>query len=710
MSHAAQTVPKRRIAILGGGFGALAAAFELTEQPNYKDKYEITVYQVGWRLGGKAASGRNVNPGFGGRIEEHGMHVFFGFYENLFYLLQRVYAALQRPKSMPLHTWQQGFRAMDNVVWVERIAQELSFIPFPFARLGGQPGTSARRLREWRLPGRQNLPPTTLGLVLVWIEGSLRQLLSPRLQVSFAARLWRLCVTALGALLSGKSVKKCIDSDTVARRLWAQIRLGFVVLKGLWADDVIHRDFDALDDEELQAWLARHGASQDLLDAPFLRAAYDAAFGFSSGHLVRKGETLEPSIAAGTALRGCPRAYSYRGAALWRMSAGTGDVVFMPLYEALRARDVKFRFFHAVTDLHLSGDGRRVEQIKLRRQVDMKNGRPQCYAPGVRIKQLACWPSEPNWDQIANSDVVRDELQRAGTTLEDPCFAAQGQPDVVLEYGTPGEFGFEDVVLGISVGGLRPITAELMDHNPAWRRMVDGIPTTATQAFQLWLNTPLAELGWTSPNPENPMVAGLIEPIDTWLDMTHLCEREDLKDARCVAYFCGPFAESSDDPRSPLDRARAQAREFLASELPRVWPVLKDRPPDALDALLVTPESHRDAPLDAQHWRANAVGSERYVQSSPRTIRFRLRADQSGFDNLVLAGDWTNNGLNMGCAESAVMSGMQAAQTISRRDPRHRWITVWGEPRRFWERRADSAQPAAGDVVRPSAQNHRAPV
>jgi len=61
---------RTRITILGGGTGALSAAFGLTERPDWGDRYEITVYQQGWRLGGKGASGRN--PDVAQRIEEHG--------------------------------------------------------------------------------------------------------------------------------------------------------------------------------------------------------------------------------------------------------------------------------------------------------------------------------------------------------------------------------------------------------------------------------------------------------------------------------------------------------------------------------------------------------------------------------------------------------------------------------------------------------------
>ena len=70
--------------------------------------------------------------------------------------------------------------------------------------------------------------------------------------------------------------------------------------------------------------------------------------------------------------------------------------------------------------------------------------------------------------------------------------------------------------------------------------------------------------------------------------------------------------------------------------------------------------------LAGQYVRANVEGPQRYVQSLPGSHRHRLRVDESGYDHLVLAGDWTNCGLNAGCIESATMSGLEAANI----DPR----------------------------------------
>ena len=45
--------------------------------------------------------------------------------------------------------------------------------------------------------------------------------------------------------------------------------------------------------------------------------------------------------------------------------------------------------------------------------------------------------------------------------------------------------------------------------------------------------------------------------------------------------------------------------------------------------------------------------------------KYRLKPGASGFANLFLAGDWTHHGLDVGCGESAALSGVQASRAIS---------------------------------------------
>src|SRR5258706_10195304 len=80
-----------KVAIIGGGCAGLTTAFELT-RPELDGRYAVTVYQMGWRLGGKGASGR----GPCGRIEEHGLHLWMGYYENAFRLMREGYEEMNR--------------------------------------------------------------------------------------------------------------------------------------------------------------------------------------------------------------------------------------------------------------------------------------------------------------------------------------------------------------------------------------------------------------------------------------------------------------------------------------------------------------------------------------------------------------------------------------------------------------------------------------
>src|ERR1700733_11187329 len=102
-----------KVAVLGGGCGAMAAAFELTKTPALRARYEVTVYQQGWRLGGKGASGRNA--AYGQRIQEHGLHAFLGFYENAFGVMREVYAERAAPPDNPFRSWSDAFKPLRQV-------------------------------------------------------------------------------------------------------------------------------------------------------------------------------------------------------------------------------------------------------------------------------------------------------------------------------------------------------------------------------------------------------------------------------------------------------------------------------------------------------------------------------------------------------------------------------------------------------------------
>ncbi len=114
------------------------------------------------------------------------------------------------------------------------------------------------------------------------------------------------------------------------------LELAAASLTGIVRDDVLWRGFAALDEEDLREWLGRHGASeQTLARSPVLRGLYDLTFAY------RGGDKRRPSLAAGKGLQSLLMMINYEGSFMWRMRAGMGDVVFAPLYLALRKRGVQ---------------------------------------------------------------------------------------------------------------------------------------------------------------------------------------------------------------------------------------------------------------------------------------------------------------------------------------------------------------------------------
>src|SRR5262249_32304979 len=92
----------------------------------------------GWRLGGKCASGRNLAAG--GRIEEHGLHVWFGFYDNAFRMARSVYEELARPADHPIATLEQAFEGCDELVLCDRQRDGWQAFRVTFPHNDMQPG------------------------------------------------------------------------------------------------------------------------------------------------------------------------------------------------------------------------------------------------------------------------------------------------------------------------------------------------------------------------------------------------------------------------------------------------------------------------------------------------------------------------------------------------------------------------------------------
>ncbi|MES1245489.1 MAG: FAD-dependent oxidoreductase [Acidobacteriota bacterium] len=710
---------KRRpiqVAVVGGGCAGITAAFELS-RPEHRGRFAVTVYQQGWRLGGKGASGRGAN----GRIEEHGVHIWMGSYENAFRLLRECYAELGRdPETQPMADWRDAFFPAPRIGLTE--ARESGswggwtalFPPMP--GLPGDPLTadnpfsvsgylvhivrllttvveSVRQRQEGAAESRASVPrfsPRTPQAVLDSLARLVRYgHLTTLVGLAEAMRGLTILFGGWSRSLPERGMESAavgpLDNvvrsavrllwelarrDDELRRVWVIVDLLLAVIRGVIRFGLVTdpRGFDAVDDYDFREWLALNGASRPTLDSDLLRGVgYDRMFAYEDGDPAR------PRISAGQSLRDLLRGlFTYRGAFFWKMRAGMGDIVFAPFYEVLRRRGVRFEFFHrleavrlAREDRLLPGERPYVEALELDVQADARSG---SYEPLTEVQGLPCWPARPDYRQLEDGERLEAEEWNPESFWDGRKVRRK-----TLRVGKDFDF----VVLAVGLGAVPHVAAEILDRDRRWRRMVDSIKTIETGAFQLWLKKDLAELGW--PGAEDITLTGFVKPFDTWADMTHLLPEESWpagRVPRSLAYFCGPLPSGPElpsradvgYPAARREAARQSAVRFLDRHVGHLWPHATHSRGGFRWDLLVPPGTERPAGLArfaTQYWTANVNPSDRYTLSLPGTAKDRISPLDNSYDNLTVAGDWTSCGLIVGCVEAAVMSGRLAAHALS---------------------------------------------
>jgi uncharacterized protein with NAD-binding domain and iron-sulfur cluster len=710
LEHKQMTVAKQKIAILGGGVGAMTTAWQLTREPGWQERYDITVYQMGWRLGGKGASGRRA-PHW--RIEEHGLHIWLGFYHNAFRALQEAFVELN-PIASPAPVGNTPPRIANGVF----ARCEDAFLPHSYVGVyqenNGQPAPWMMDMptndeKPWEgdsLPsvwsyiqeivrfmvkqGKADTVKVTyiqeestqhLGL-MGWLRTETTKLVIDIEEFSWSAG-WA-AMMLLAHLVDNLAddveehdsmvyaqiesvlrklqdwltheIRREAGQDIDSLRHLLLIDTCAAILRGLLEDKVFDgKQLNELDDE-FCVWLQRHGALPEtcsLTTNPLLRGVYDFVFAFDGGDSSQLDKTA--NFATAPALRTIFRmCFTYDGAIFWKMRAGMGDTIFTPLYKALEKRGVAFKFFHKVTELALSEDGKSIARIDMARQVT--TAKP--YQPLVSVNGLDCWPSVAQYDQISEGAALQAAEQAQHLSLESLWFNWPNAENISLQKGRD----FDTVVYGISLGSVPLLCPQLCAANAAWKTMVDKVKTVCTMGFQVWLKPELKALGW--PNP-SAVIDAFDEPLDTWADMSHLLPMEmwGAQKPASIAYFCGALQEEPLNPEDKATPARAALKVeaatqlLLGQQIRQLWPAAVDAC-GALDPTLVVD----------RYQRANIDPSERYVMSVAGSSSARLKANATGFDNLVITGDWIDNGFNAGCVEASTMAGMQAGNAVLGRD------------------------------------------
>lgn len=695
-----QTDSPIRVAIIGGGCASMTTAFELT-RPENQGMYEVTVYQQGFRLGGKGASGR----GPGNRIEEHGLHILMGFYENAFRLIRECYTELDRDKSSRFANWDDVFHP-DPVTGVKDDHADgtpsswLSFFP-PGAGTPGDPDAPiqaftmdqyiirAMQLVEALLVSArrdegfdaQEQPLNANVAMMERLSRVLRlsQLGTVTIAVE-AVHLARMIVES-PALAPIQSFHRLVDMlsefvnaqlyalvgrDTELKRIFEIVDLTLTITRGSIRSGLMtHPDgFDSISDLDWRDWLRKHGASELAVNSSFLDSLYNIGFAFEDGDMSK------PSAGAGEALRCAVRAFlTYRGSFFWKMQTGMGDAIFSPFYEVLRRRGVRFEFFHRLDNMSLSEPEEstvpQIVELEFDLQAKLSNGAE--YLPLIDVDGIPCWPAKPLWEQLEGGR----EYEEAGVDFEsfwDRTSAGKRS----LKVGDD----FDAVVLAVGLGEVPYVAGELIDRFPHWRLMIQNVKTCATKALQIWCNESVEDLGWKDGSVN---LTGIPGAFETWADMSHLIDDEQFTNKpKSLAYFCSSLKTPPEAPsRDDLDYLRrynealpGQSEQYLNENIGQVWPNAIDE--DGFRwGVLASPDGTEmgsgSERLASQYMRVNVNPTDRYVLFTPGSSRFRISPLDYDVSNMTVAGDWTNSGLNVGCVESAVMSGRLAAHAISTR-------------------------------------------
>jgi len=615
-------VRRTRVLILGGGMSALAAAHALTDTDARRAKYDVRVLVQGHLLGGKGANTRSSTRGQ--RIEEHGIHVIFGFYHNFLRLMRSVYAEAARAATTEPSTFDEAFKPEWRVTLHDgRNAWEVKFPRTP-ATFGAGKNDPAELVAAAKA-----FAQAVFGFA---IDDVLRGLLAPSMSNPIAQDAFWFLLT----LISG------VTKD--------------LVLGGKTWDDL-----DALDFRE---WMARHRLplSPDLSRSALMQVPYDGVFAYVGSDQSR------PRLAAGVAARGLLKLVAdYERAPYWTMTAGMGEAVFAPLYEVLHSRGVQFEFFSKVKELRMVGG--RVDEVVYAHQARVAAG-PFAYRPLVTVGQVPCWPESPDLAQLVAPVPI------AG---KDPyCDAVHDQdgPDLVLRDGVD----FDWVICALPA----PVTAHVLRNHlghPVLGK-IRNVRTVATLHLQVWFRDDTRLLGW---NWTSRVLGAFRQPLNSMLEEDPLLGLEMWPPAsapRGLLYLSGPFGAGwSTDSEDPEARAAAEAtafeeaKRFVANELVRVLPAAADPATGRFDLRRLFAPWTPDDPMRDQYVRANIYRSARYCLLEPGTLHNRPIPAPPELANLRFAGDWTKNGIDVPCMEAAVTSALMAANGIL--DPDDRIEILW---------------------------------
>ncbi|MDM0077129.1 NAD(P)-binding protein [Variovorax sp. J2P1-59] len=639
--------PPIRVAIVGGGCAGIATAWQISEfvrlsqaqaetdrkagkgKGDFTD-FQITVYEQSWRLGGKGASGRDSS----GRIREHGLHIWLGFYENAFAMMRHCYDEVRKAPWGPEGSDKQKRQRLPHESFDEAF--------FPEPHIGVATKNRSGQWEAWSgmLPPMKGLPgtelddrtnPFTLAGYLARCIGLSKALIhsvvappsgvspkgsrstldesieldfgfdavrSPGVVIDRMARLLRVgaLTTAAGVLQGATILENWLRERDPAPQftstvmsfmeaLAAQTRRQLTDLVGI--DEQLRRKTEIID--LIMTIVVGLYRDRVLFDSRGL----DAINHIDCKDWLIKHGAMRSSVESPFVTGLYDLAFCYRDGDRNKPALAAGQA----LRGALR---MFFTYRGALFWRMRSGMGDTVfaplYQVLKDRKVDfrfmheLKNidfvGDPDKDEP-VHIASMSFETRGSTKDLNGYAP-----LDAAGCWSHErpPKFAKTNPSPVTLNYGKE----FDVVVFAMGIDDFRTICEQdpngLFKKLPRWNEMQKHVKTVGTQAAQVWLDTSVEDLGWRR---GSALVSALDHPFESWADMTHTFAAErawreqmgekpnakNLQDdaTRSVSYFVGLLSDADikaqgEDATKIEEKVRKDLQELLAKRVEPLWP------------------------------------------------------------------------------------------------------------------------------------------